>query len=349
MSIGLITMVTDKIKTNSRSTGRTTLADVARHAGVSAITVSRALKKPDMVTDKLRTKINESVKVLGYIPNQAARSLASSESKIISVLFPSLSNSVFSSVLNGIHDTLTPAGYKLLLTNTHYSVLQEEELMDTILEQSPDGIILTGIDQSEETRKRLSNTGIPIVQIMELTDDPIDINVGLSHFDAGYEMTNHLFKQNYKHIGFVGARMDSRSQRRLEGYRQSLIDHNLDPDIYTQTNMSNTSFQVGADLMDKLISGHPEIDAIFCSNDDLAAGAIFECQRQGIKVPQELAIAGFNDLEFASAITPSLTSVATPRYDMGQKSAQCLLDRIQDKPCPVQIDVGFSISKREST
>lgn len=342
-------MNTENTKSTSRSTGRTTLADVARYAGVSAITVSRALKKPDMVTDKLRTKIDEAVKALGYIPNQAARSLASSESKIISVLFPSLSNSVFSNVLDGIHNTLTPAGYKLILTNTHYSVVLEEELIDTILEQSPDGVILTGIDQSQRTRERLLNTGIPIVQIMELTEDPIDINVGISHFDAGYEMTSHLIQQGYKNIGFVGARMDSRSQRRLQGYRKALIEDYRDPDIYTQTSMSNTSFQAGANLMEQLISKHPEIDALFCSNDDLAAGAIFECQRKGIRVPAQLAIAGFNDLEFASAITPSLTSVAIPRYAMGQQAAQCLLDRIINRPCPTQINVGFSISKREST
>jgi LacI family gluconate utilization system Gnt-I transcriptional repressor len=342
-------MDNDYPKNPRRSSGRVTLADVAALAGVSPISVSRALKKPDMVTDKLRLKIDQAVRTLGYIPNQAARSLASSETKIISVLFPSLSNSVFSSLLDGIYDTLTPAGYQMLLTNTHYSSVQEEELIETMLEQNPDGIILTGIDQSDSARQRLMNIGIPVVQLMELTDNPIDINVGISHYKAGYSMTEYLISKGHQHIGFIGARMDNRSQRRLQGYRQALIDHSLPSDDYVLTSFAHTSFHAGAELMDKLVSEHNQIDALFCSNDDLAAGAIFECQRQGIKVPQQLAIAGFNDLEIASAMSPSLTSVAIPRFAMGQQAAQCLLDRLHKKPCPTQIDVGFSIVPRESS
>lgn len=342
-------MDTEHPKNPRRSSGRVTLADVATLAGVSPITVSRALKRPDMVTDKLRQKIDKAVKTLGYIPNQAARSLVSSETKIISVLFPSLSNSVFSSLLDGIYNTLTPAGYKMLLTNTHYSSVQEEELIETMLEQNPDGMILTGIDQSDSARQRLMNIGIPVVQVMELGDNPIDINVGISQFDAGYAMTEHLIQKGHRHIGFIGARMDNRTQRRLQGYRQALIDHSLPSEDYISTSFAHTSFQAGAELMVKLVSEHNQIDALFCSNDDLAAGAIFECQRRGIKVPQQLAIAGFNDLEIASAISPRLTSVAIPRFEMGQKAAQCLLDRLQDKSCPTHIDVGFKIVPRESS
>ncbi|MEH6649878.1 MAG: LacI family DNA-binding transcriptional regulator [Motiliproteus sp.] len=332
-----------------RSSGRVTLAEVAERAGVSAITVSRALKHPDRVSNKLRAKITLAVQELGYIPNQAARSLASAESKIISVIFPSLSNAVFSDLLDGIHDSLVPAGYRILLANSHYSITQEDELVETMLEQNPDGIIITGIDQSPKTKKRLQNINIPIVQVMELTDNPLDMSVGISHFDAGHAITEHLFGKGYKKIGFIGARMDERAQRRMQGYRQSMIAHDQDPDRYILTSLANTSFQRGADMMTELISKHNEIDALFLSNDDLAAGAIFECQRRGIQVPQQLAIAGFNDLEFSKAINPALTTVAIPRFEMGKQAAQCLLDRIEDKPFSKSVDVGFSILDREST
>ena len=331
-----------------RSTGRVTLADVASHAGVGAITVSRALKNPDQVSEKLRVRIDKAVRELGYIPNQAARSLASSESKTISVIFPSLSNAVFSDMLDGIHDTLHPAGYRILLANSHYSESQEEELVETMLSQNPDGIIITGIDQSERTRERLKRSRVPIVQTMELSDEPLDMNVGISHLAAGHAMTTHLFDRGYQHIGFIGARMDKRSQRRLQGYRQAMLDHDQNPDRYVQTSLANTSFQLGADLMTQLVAEHSEIDAIFFSNDDLAAGAIFECQRRGIQVPRQLAICGFNDLEFAKAIVPSLTTVSIDRYEMGRQTAQCLLDRFRGREAPHQIDIGFTISRRES-
>ncbi len=334
---------------SSRSSGRVTIADVAKKAGASPSTVSRALQKPQQVTEKLRIRVNQAVKELGYIPNQAARSLASAESKIISVIFPSLSNAVFSSLLDGIHDTLIPAGYKILLANSHYSVTEEEALVETMLEQNPDGIIITGVDQSDNTKQRLKNTKLPIVQVMELCDDPLDMNVGFSHFDAGHAITEHLFKRGYNKIGFIGARMDKRSQRRFQGYRYALLDQGKEPDKYVLTTLANSSFQLGADLMNQLIAQHSDIDALFFSNDDLAAGAIFECQRSGVQVPRQLGIAGFNDLDFASAITPSLTTVSIPRYEMGKQAAQCLLDRLQQRKHHQRIDVGFSIAAREST
>lgn len=342
-------MVTKQTGPSSRSTGRATLAEVAELAGVSPITVSRALKNPGQVSDKLKNKIHQAVATLGYIPNQAARSLASSESKIISVLFPSLSNAVFSDMLDGIHDTLVPAGYRILLANSHYSLTQEDQLVETMLEQNPDGIILTGIDQSEATKTRLKNINIPIIQVMELCDDPIDMNVGISHFDAGYAMTKNLIERGYKHIGFIGARMDKRSQRRFEGYRQAQIDQNNSPDKYVLTSLANTSFQLGAQLMTELIQEHNEIDAIFFSNDDLAAGAIFECNRRGIQVPKQLGIAGFNDLNFANAINPTLTTISIPRYEMGKQAATCLINRIQKNEGVNTIDVGFSVTNRQST
>lgn len=332
-----------------RSTGRITLADVAQHAGVGAITVSRALKHPSQVSEKLRLKISQAVKELGYIPNQAARSLASSESRVISVIFPSLSNAVFSDLLDGIHDTLTPAGYRILLANSHYSASQEDELIETMLGQNPDGLIITGIDQSEQTKKRLKNTGLPVVQVMDLCTTPVDINVGFSHFDAGYAITRHLYDKGYKNIGFIGARMEKRAQRRMQGYRHALIEHGDDPDKYILTSLASTSFLLGADLMSDLLAKHSEIDAIFFSNDDMAAGAIFECLRRGIKVPQQLAIAGFNNLEFSCSVYPALTTVSIPRYEMGRLAATSLLNRLQGKETEVIVDVGFSIENREST
>ncbi|MBJ7536237.1 LacI family DNA-binding transcriptional regulator [Marinomonas transparens] len=336
---------------SSRSMGRVTLSDVAEKAGVSPITASRALKNPQQVSEKLRTKIYDAVNELGYIPNHAARSLASSETKIISVIFPSLSNAVFPDLLDGIHDTLTPAGYRILLANTHYESDQEEILVRTLLEQSPDGIIVTGIDQNERTQKLLLGAKTPVVQIMELTDSPIDMNVGFSHFQASYDLVRHLQNAGYQKIGFIGARMDPRSQRRMEGYKHAMQDNNISNDNYVLTSQSHTSFKLGAKLFNQLFTQHPELEAICFSNDDLAAGAIFECNRRGISVPKDISIAGFNDLPFAEELTPPLTTVSIPLYEMGKKAAEYLLHKIVNRshPTPRQHDVSYKIIERKST
>ena len=344
-------MSTKKTPASSRSKGRITLNDVAKHAGVSPITASRALKSHIRVSDKLREKIFKAVDDLGYIPNQAARSLASAETKIISVIFPSLSNAVFPDVLDGIHDVLTPAGYRILLANSHYSDAQEEELVKTMLEQNPDGLIITGIDQSSATRKLLKDSRRPVVQLMELTDKPIHMNVGFSHFKASKALVTHLQRSGYQRIGFIGARMDPRSTRRLEGYKHAMADAGSLNDKYILTSKKHTSFKLGAELFSTLHKLAPELDVICFSNDDLAAGAIFECSRQGLKVPQDIAIAGFNNLSFAEELIPPLTTVSTPLYDMGKKAAQSLLDTIIKKElsAPVQVDTGFTIIDRAST
>ena len=344
-----VAMKNDEKSDTKRSTGRQTLADVAKRAGVSPITASRALAKPEMVSEKLRERIERAVKELGYIPNQAARALASSKTRVISIIVPSLTNAVFGDVLNGIDHTLTLAGYRILLGNSHYSTSAEDDLIATMLQQNPDGMIITGIDQSARARELLTAARIPVVQLMELTDSPLDMIAGVSQFDAGYQMTGFLIEKGYKHIGFIGARMDKRSQRRMQGYQQALADANRQ--TYVMTNLAPTSFQLGGEMMADLARQHPEIDALFFSNDDLAAGAIFECQRLGIKVPEQLAIAGFNNLGFAGAMNPGLTTVSIPRYQMGIAGAQLLLDRLngESETAPNIIDVGFEIVARGST
>ena len=343
--------MTSKSKKNisKRNTGRTTIAEVAKQAKTSPISVSRAINNPDVVSKKLLARIEKAIEELGYIPNQAASSLASSESKIICVVFPSFSNAVFSDILDGINDVIAPAGYKIILGHSNYSEQEEVTLIKTMLEQNPAGMIITGIDQPENIKNILRKTKTPTIQIMELGNDPIDINVGISHEDAGYELTEHLYQNGYKNIAFIGARMDKRAQRRLRGYKKALTKFKMDPDKYVFTSLENTSFKLGGSMMAEFVNRHSEIDAIFFSNDDLAAGALFECQSSGIKVPEQLGIAGFNDLEFASETCPSITTVSVPRYEMGTEAAKSILNKFNNLETPNKIDLGFKIIPRDST
>ncbi|EPJ49649.1 MAG: hypothetical protein OFPI_23630 [Osedax symbiont Rs2] len=343
-------MSTAPTKTKSRGKGRVTLEDIAKLLNISAITVSRALNSPEKVSDKVRIKIETAVSELGYIPNRAAKSLATNRTNTIAVVIPSISNTVFSNVIKGIYDVCTPADLDVLFANTYYSTQKEESLIAKLLTQHPDGIIITGLDLSDKSKKLLNNAAIPIVQIMETGyKDPIDMNVGISHFGAGKMMGEYLVARKYQHIGFIGAQMDFRSQRRMSGFLTALNNAGLEATDYILTTKAASSVKLGGQLIADILTTHPQIDAVFCNNDDIAYGAIYECQRRQLQIPQQIAIAGFNDLDASACINPSLTTIKTPLYEMGSTAAQLLVKRIKNQPIDnTCIDLGVELKARDS-
>lgn len=339
---------------NSRkraSAKKVTLVDVALAAGVSAITVSRVINQPDKVSESLRQQVQKAVDSLGYIPNQHASSLASAKSKVIGVAIPSLSNIVFTDVLRGIYDVMGAAGYKVLLVDTHYSPLEEEKMIRTLLSQAPEGMIITGGDQTKACQNMLQKSRVPIVQIMEMLEQPLDMNIGFSHFQAGYDVVTHLLQQGCSRIGFIGARMDPRVQQRMQGYKSALDDAGKLWKNFIVTTPEPSSIMVGGELFKSLMANtNGVLDAVFCANDDLALGALFESQRMNISVPRDMAICGFNDTEAATYVNPSLTSVYVGRYEMGVKAAEMLVETLNGKtPINKIVDMGYDIKKRLST
>jgi LacI family transcriptional regulator, gluconate utilization system Gnt-I transcriptional repressor len=330
--------------------GKVRLTEVAELAGVSPITVSRFFRNPDTVSPGRRARIESAAKELGYVPNLAARALASQRTEVIGVLIPSLTNNVFADLLRGIYDAFEGSRYGIQLANTRYSVLQEERLLRLFLMQKPAGLIVTGQDQTAESRTVIEAADCPVVQIMELGADPIDMMIGFSHVDACYAAISHLLGQGCRRIGFLGARMDPRVQRRLQGYQKAMKDAALfDPRLIVTAPVP-TSTTMGGSLFSDLLLKAPDLDAVFCANDDLALGVLFECQRRHIAVPEQVAIVGFNDMEFMAAAVPSLTSVRTNRYDMGRRAATMIMDAIEGRPVAQRVvDLGFEVIQRESS
>lgn len=333
-----------------RGGGRATISDVARLAEVAPITVSRALRAPGTVSSELRARIDAAVAQLGYEPDPAARALASSRSDLFGVVVPSLTNIVFNDVLSGIYDQLGESTLQVQIANTHYSPLEEERLLRSFVNQRPTALIVAGIDQTPASRALLANAGCPVVQIMELDDDPVDMLVGFSHYEGGRAATAHLIAAGYRRIGFLGARMDPRSQRRMAGYRSTLEEAGLfDPDLVTTT-MTPSSIPLGRQLLIDACRKRPSLDAVFCNNDDLAMGVLFEAQHAGLNVPQQLGICGFNDLDMMAAACPALTSIATPRYEIGRQAVQMIRARLAGAPDgPTARDLGFDLRARQST
>ncbi len=334
-----------------KPTVRPTLVDVAAEAGVSAITVSRTLRQPDLVSDLMRNKVLAAVDKLGYAPDVAASALASRQTNIVGLLVPSFSNNVFYEVIAGAYDAIEKTRYSIQIGNFHYSPTSEEKLIATFARQKPAGLILSGIDQSELSRDMLLGAPFPIVQIMDICEDPIDMIVGFSNSDAAASGVLHMIEQGYRRIGFIGARMDPRSQKRLVGYRNVMEERGqFDPALIVTTPKPST-VAIGAQLFSDLIARAPDCDAVICNNDDLATGVNFECQRRNISVPGEFGICGFNDLGTTSEMVPRVTSVFTPRYQIGAKAIGLLIQAIEnhDRETPKIMDLGFDLRVRQST
>ena len=330
--------------------GSIRLAEVAKLAGVSPITASRFFRNPEALSVAKRERVASAVLELGYVPNLAARALASQRTEVIGVLIPSLTNNVFNDVLRGIYDASEGGRHNIQFVNTRYSILQEEKLLRLFQAQKPSGLIVTGINQTAESRRVMEAMNCPVVQIMELGPDPLDMMVGFSHDDAAFSAVSHLLDQGRRRIGLICARMDPRVQRRLEGYSNAMKGAGLfDPRLIMTTPVP-TSVTLGGTLLADLLAQAPDADAVFCINDDLALGVLYECQRRQIPVPGKIAIVGFNDMEFMASAVPSLTSVRTNRYEMGRKAVTMLTEAIEGRrPEVAVIDLGFELMVRASS
>jgi len=324
---------------------------VAKLAEVSAVTVSRALRRPEMVSPALRDRIDIAVRELAYVPDVAASRLASARTHAVGVIVSSLTNGVFADYLRALHDSLLPAGFQVVVLSSRYSADEEEKAIATLVGQHPEAIIVAGIDQTPHARRLLQHSGVPVIQTFELADEPIDINVGLSQSQAAYEAVRYLIEQGHTRIGFIAARLDARARARMAGHARAMAEAGLPIDNRIATTERSSSVAAGTAMISTLLDRGAELDAIFCCDDNLALGALFECQRRGIAVPEQMSLIGFNDLEFAACACPSLSSVATPRYEMGRLSAEILMRIIEtgERPANPKIDVGFSIRKRQST
>lgn len=331
--------------------GAVTLKHVAERAGVAPITVSRALNAPQSVSAALRKQIEIAVAELGYVPNRFAGALASADSRIVPVIVPSLSNAVFIEVIQGIQEVLEAAQYQLLLGNTQYDPAREAELVSTLLGWSPPGLIVAGLRHAERTQRLLRGCGRPVVEIMEYGARAIDMNVGLSHLKAGETMGEHLIARGYRQIGFIGGRLDAdyRAMQRFKGLDRALGRAGLQRRP-PYSHPEGSSPGLGGDKLIEVLAQSPELDALFFANDDLAVGALLRAQRDGIDVPGRIAIAGFNGLAIGALTNPALTTIVSPRQQIGEIAARKLLARIQGKLSgPARVDVGFRLEIRAST
>jgi LacI family gluconate utilization system Gnt-I transcriptional repressor len=332
-----------------RATGRVTLADVARVAGVSPITVSRALRGERAVDAQLVARVKAAAERLGYVPDPAARALASRHSTHVALLIPMLSNALFVDLLEGVQRTLRVAGYQTLIGVTHYDAGEEEQLLREQLQHRPAGLLVTGLQHSAGTRSLIHASGVPCVHLMETSTEPGVYCVGFSQADAAAELTRHLLGAGRRRIAFAAAQLDARTLQRLEGWRRELRAAGLHAPTLEWLNPAPSSMALGGTMFEQIVAQTPPVDAIFFCNDDLAQGALLAALRLGIAVPQRVAVAGFNDLMGSDQMVPPLTTVRTPRAEIGTAAATMLLSLMRGETPPAPcIDLGHRLVVRES-
>jgi LacI family gluconate utilization system Gnt-I transcriptional repressor len=326
---------------------RPTLQDVAEQVGVTKMTISRFLKNPELVSEQLHDKIKAALDHLGYIPNRGPDILSKSKSYAIGVLVPSLTNQVFSEVIRGIESVTDPAGYQTMLAHYSYSLDAEESRIAALLSYNVDGLILSDSFHTERVRKMIKTAGIPVIEVMDSVSPAIEQAIGFDNEAAAFAMTELMIERGRTKIIYFAARMDARTRFKIRGYEQAMRKHGLAP--FSLQTEEASSFTRGAKLLDQALASQPDMDGIFCTNDDLAIGALFACQRRGISVPNQIGIAGFHGHDISSAIVPKLATVVTPRERMGQMAAEQLLARLSGQPIVDRvISLPFTLEPGES-
>lgn len=321
-----------------------TLHDVARAAGVSLITASRALTNPKLVSSATILKVQAAAQAVGYIPNLLAGGLKSRRSMLVAGLVPAISVAQFLPTVQSLTDVLSQAGYQLILGQTGYDHAHEEALINTMISRRPDGIVFTGLVHSASARERLQRVGIPVVETWDLSERPVDMLVGFSHVKVGSAIAGYFLGRGWQRVG-IATGDDHRGGLRREGFLAA-----MGRDVPTAIVPAPSSMGLGRRALTELLEKDPGLQAIYCSSDQLAQGVLAEAQARGLRVPQDLAVCGFGDADFAADMQPSLTTVHVDGAAIGRRAAQLIIDRSHGTPIEQPIvDLGFRIIERRST
>ena len=326
---------------------RPTMDDVANRAGVSQMTVSRVMSGKGYISSKVRAQVEAAAAEIGYVQNRLARGLRSEQSSLIAVVLPTLGNTVFTEVLRGITDALTAQSFRPVFGLTEYSEEREYELVRDLLSWRPSGIVLAGLEHSDQTRQAIDASGVRVAEVMDIDGEPISAAFGLSQIAAGQVTAQHMLDKGHRRFVYAGSQSgsDLRAGKRLEGFRQKVREAGgtMVSEIISAL---PSSMVEGRRMTAEILASADRPDAIYYSNDDLAAGGIMHCLAEGVSIPDDIAMAGFNGLPYLDALPIQLTTVKTPRYDIGLQAGQLLAAQGQggQSTAPKLVDLGFELS-----
>lgn len=321
-----------------------TLHDVARAAGVSLITASRALSNPGVVSEATIERVRQAVEATGYVPNLLAGGLKSRRSMTVAALVPVISVPQFLPTVQTLTEALDRAGYQLILGQTGYDRAREAALLDTMVSRRVDGIVVAGLLDPQAALGRLQRLGIPVVETWDLTERPVDMLVGFSHLQAGAAVADYFLARGWQHVG-VATGDDQRALQRRDGFVAA-----FGRAVPTAVVRAPSTLALGRRALAELLAREPALQAVCCSSDGLAEGVLIEARARGLDVPGQLAVCGFGDADFAAHLEPALTTVRIEGAEIGRRAAAMILARCRGEAVerPI-VDLGFRIVERAST
>ncbi|WKS97357.1 LacI family DNA-binding transcriptional regulator [Gallibacterium anatis] len=306
-------MTEQKSNKPRRSTGKVTLADIAKKVGVGAMTVSRAIHKPDLVSEELRDKIQQTIQEMGYIPNVAARNLASVNSNNIVIVTTSLIATENTLILEGLQRELQTANVQLLFLLTE----KDKDWINEAIQYSPEIIVLLNMEYDANQAQRLKSLNLPLISIGAHKTDGLGINIGIDISQVLHLLVSHLLQKGKQEIGLLCASQQlSIFQQYMKSWHNACLQHAINPHLVLHS-ANHASFKTGAQLFNEAFLLWGRIDAFICLSDEMACGALFEAHRRHINIPYETTISSIGGLEVSEVCYPKLTTVAIPYKEMG--------------------------------
>jgi LacI family gluconate utilization system Gnt-I transcriptional repressor len=302
-----------------------TLRDVAEAAGVSEMTVSRVLRNRGDVSAQTRDRVYAAARRLGYVPNKIAGALASNRVNLVGVIIPSLSNMVFPDVLAGIGEVLDETPLQPVIGTSKYDDDLEEKVIYEMLSWRPSGLIVAGLEHSDAARAMMANAGIPVVEVMDVDGDPVAACVGISHIEAGRQMAQEIVARGYRRIGYCGSSSiaDHRAQKRRQGFEQGLAEAGLSlADLCLYAGASG--FGTGRGMTAEILGRSPDLDFLYYNSDINAAGGLLYCLEKGMRIPDQIGLAGFNSFEVLDGLPMRIATMDSQRHEIGRRAAELI-------------------------
>ena len=322
------------------------------------MTVSRALRPGTSASQATRQKIREAADQLGYVLDSTAAGLSSRKTGFVAVTIPSINNANFANTVKGLTDGLRDSGLQVLLGFTDYDLKEEERIVEAFLRRRPEAIVVTGGVHTERCRRYLAASGVPVIEMWDLPEAPIEHSIGFSNVEAGRVMANYLYGRGYQKISFIGGdtERDIRGADRRKGFEAVLREKGLDTSRLWVSEKPVKNIAEGAEAMQNLLNQFPDTEAVMCVSDVSAFGAMMTCIRRGMSVPSDIAISGFGAYDLAANTVPQMTTLDVGDYRIGEEAAAVIVDQLFTnkeeltvKQAPKRIEIPIQLIEREST
>ena len=326
-----------------------TLADVARQAAVSTATVSRCLNSPDQVVAETRERVMQAVHALGYAPNFSARALAAKRTNIIGAVIPTMDNAIFARGIQAFQEELGNHGQTLLIASSSYREDLEEEQIRTLAARGADAVLLIGYHRRAEIYEFLARRKLPALISWAYHDGAPQMSIGFDNAGAMAELARMVIAKGHRRIGFISAPIaaNDRARDRVNGVRRAMQEAGL-PEDHLHVIETPYGFENGSTALRKLMMAEDAPSVVMCGNDVLAIGALRAAKEMGLRVPQDVSITGFDDIELAVLAEPALTTVHVPHREMGRRAAEMLVQAVRQQEVPDNIELQTDIRLRQT-